>query len=889
MGSAMDPHAAEAEAKEKRRRFFSDLLAATHDQQSSTAASGTFATSGLINVRTVPDSLTVQGVGALRLPLSAADVAKLRNVCEQALHGHGGNTVLNTAIRRAWQVDAAKVSFPTKPEFLTKTLQEVAGTAVRALGVDCPVSFDNPEVEARLYKLLLYETGGHFKPHCITKEVGLFATLIVQLPTERGFKGGALVVEHGPGAMTFDYSKQSATGFFYTSFLADCQHTLQPITAGARLCLSFNLVRRTTKQIGAHQILPDCPRVRKVEDVLQPWLEATEALEEASNQSSTFFPTKFAIPLQHEYTAMGLGFAGLKGEDMVLAKVLRCCFDRRLALHLCFGSKTEYGLPNAMEPPPCRLFRKAWAGEQDPRFIMEYVMDETLETYTWVSIGDHRMPVYPELALDTEVVLGNDQPGLFADPDQFRYRGYFGNEGPNLDFFHHRAMLVVWPKSKIVETLAHPAHSSYESFHGYGVSHHEEAGLLSLLNMVEAMHEERDPHVRLLLDQVLAHCERDRVRIWQLRADIRRRLVKFSNHSRNKSSAQSTSGAYDVSSRLLDVCLAVGGLADVLRVLKIFGERYTVQFRCEPPQTETMIIGMRTGFVTKSIAAAVHTYGWAACGDLVLQLLPKSCLVEVMQFKPHKAPEPPIEGEYCLQLVVELQRVQCREAALIVAEKTFKLIYATVTRPGKFPAAIINAVVNMLVASSWDCLAGLAKSLLQQAGVYNQQHLLKKVLQSNHLWNEWIVRPHGRDALRALIEGRLAWIDARSEKPVLSWCQPLAQFPDHPSIEAFLRGPQPKLTYHNLCSLPDARKLASWFDGFYADGYCAIGTEGGRGAGAYCVIEKCPEAFTHIVRKWEKARKEAEGLRRKFIQGWRDRPIQRAPKRVRAEANINVQ
>ena len=73
-----------------------------------------------------------------------------------------------------------------------------------------------------------------------------------------------------------------------------------------------------------------------------------------------------------------------------------------------------------------------------------------------------------------------------------------------------------------------------------------------------------------------------------------------------------------------------------------------------------------------------------------------------------------------LQLVVELQRVQCRNTVLLVADKTFKPIYATVFLSGKSPAAIINAVVIMLFASSIDCLADLVASLLQQAGVYNQ-------------------------------------------------------------------------------------------------------------------------------------------------------------------------
>ena len=51
-------------------------------------------------------------------------------------------------------------------------------------------------VKSELYKLLVYEPGGFFKPHRDTEKAdGMFATLVVQLPSS--FTGGTFVVSHG--------------------------------------------------------------------------------------------------------------------------------------------------------------------------------------------------------------------------------------------------------------------------------------------------------------------------------------------------------------------------------------------------------------------------------------------------------------------------------------------------------------------------------------------------------------------------------------------------------------------------------------------------------------------------------------------------------------------
>jgi len=63
-------------------------------------------------------------------------------------------------------------------------------------------------IQARLYKLLLYEQGGHFSAHQDTeKERGMIGTLVVQLPTAQGHTGGALTVRHKGRSFTHHFEK----------------------------------------------------------------------------------------------------------------------------------------------------------------------------------------------------------------------------------------------------------------------------------------------------------------------------------------------------------------------------------------------------------------------------------------------------------------------------------------------------------------------------------------------------------------------------------------------------------------------------------------------------------------------------------------------------------
>ena len=97
-------------------------------------------------------------------------------------------------------------------------------------------------VEARLYKLVLYEDGRFFKSHKDTKkEPGMFVSLVVQLPVRHDH--GALAVRHHGEEALFDFGGDGSNAYFYlVALYADCKHELHPVENGKRLCLLYNLV-----------------------------------------------------------------------------------------------------------------------------------------------------------------------------------------------------------------------------------------------------------------------------------------------------------------------------------------------------------------------------------------------------------------------------------------------------------------------------------------------------------------------------------------------------------------------------------------------------------------------------------------------------------------------
>ena len=180
-------------------------------------------------------AMTIEGVGLIPFPFTTMQVDSLKKVASQAPYGKGPDTLVDVSVRNALQVEAAKVSFKN-PEWQSALYILAVGVAER-LGT-------NPDfVNVSLYKVFLYEQGGHFKPHKDTeKDTGMFATLVIQFPSD--FAGGEFIVRHSGVERVFDCGSKDASSnyeFFYTAHYADCEHEIKPISSGARLVAVYSL------------------------------------------------------------------------------------------------------------------------------------------------------------------------------------------------------------------------------------------------------------------------------------------------------------------------------------------------------------------------------------------------------------------------------------------------------------------------------------------------------------------------------------------------------------------------------------------------------------------------------------------------------------------------
>jgi hypothetical protein len=236
--------------------------------------------------------LHIEGVGDIPLPISDVQAKLLADIAEQAPHGKGMETIVDTSVRNTLQVDPTKVTIQN-PAW-GPSLQKLVDQAAEALGVSPSL------VRAELYKLLLYEPGGFFKKHRDTEKAkGMFATLVVQLPSK--FTGGSFVVTHGGKSETFTMGagEDAAYGCHFVCHYADCEHEIMKVESGHRLALVYSLCYTGSSCTPSAGSL-GCDDLSGMLKRLPP----SDSL--------------FVIPLGHQYTTASLarlGAGALKGSD----------------------------------------------------------------------------------------------------------------------------------------------------------------------------------------------------------------------------------------------------------------------------------------------------------------------------------------------------------------------------------------------------------------------------------------------------------------------------------------------------------------------------------------------------------------------------------------------
>jgi hypothetical protein len=281
---------------------FRNILRMTDDEPLGSFA----ATRPLKDIPYLFPMISVEGVGDVPLPLIDSMSEKLVSVARKAPFGVGSETLQDDKVRQCWEIDASKVSMMQSGEtqdFFARVVQE----SCYQLGIS-KSRFQERNIHANLYKMLLYEVGGHFLPHRDSeKEDGMFGTLILQLPS--AFSGGLITVKHDGKEVNLDNSNDAASTIHATALYADCEHQLHPIRSGRRLCLVFNLIADPNGQNPSNAVNANVEA--ELVRIANHWKKLQNPGE-----------MRLGYPLKHFYTPNNFSFASMKREDAHLLTTL---------------------------------------------------------------------------------------------------------------------------------------------------------------------------------------------------------------------------------------------------------------------------------------------------------------------------------------------------------------------------------------------------------------------------------------------------------------------------------------------------------------------------------------------------------------------------------------
>ncbi len=380
---------------------------------------GDFYTQG--NQEIAAPRLTVEGIGPIALPLLPVQAAQLIAAAERAPYGRGADTLVDTAVRRSWQIGPDKLSITGRG--WARTLEAIVARAAEGLGVTGPVA-------ASFYKMLIYDEGSFFVSHRDSEKVpGMFATLIIVLPSF--YTGGELVIRHQGREVRVDPRCDEPSEAGFVAFYADCIHEVLPTTSGCRLTLVYNLSRRG---LGTQPGPPNYTvEQTKLAALLDRWSQTKKSADDAA-------PEKLIYPLEHQYTAESLSFAVLKGADAAKAAALSAAAGAAgCDMHLALVSIEEHGSAH---------YNGDYHRYSENADDFEEI--EVLDRFEKLSHWRHPTGGNAELG---ELPIAGDEispPDALADlaPDEESFHEATGNEGASFERSYRRAALVLWPSHR---------------------------------------------------------------------------------------------------------------------------------------------------------------------------------------------------------------------------------------------------------------------------------------------------------------------------------------------------------------------------------------------------------------------------------------------------------
>ncbi|MDR3695316.1 hypothetical protein [Mucilaginibacter sp.] len=380
--------------------------------------------------------LEVRGVGEIGFPVNPLQIREMIKTAHKAPFGKGSETVLDTAVRSAWEIDAGEITFSNSD--WDKFIAGIVKSIKPGLGIE------GHHVSANLYKLLIYESGDFFLTHKDSeKEKGMFGTLIVGLPAKH--TGGELIVKFDGKTETIDFSGPSNQYKIpFAAFYADCEHEIQPITSGYRVCLIYNLIQDKGKEkIELHQLGGFTERLSTI-------LKAGE--DEADIPK--------IVLLGHQYTPSNFTMESLKLNDRPKAEALILA-ARKAGFYAKLGLVTSYQAGQLEMDYSKGSSRSRGRGRYYDDFddydddelsengTMGEVYDERIDVEHWMQEG---VPPLRNIHFEEEDLISSIKLNE-GDPVAKEAEGYTGNAGMEMYYWYHYGAVFLWPKKYQYEIL----------------------------------------------------------------------------------------------------------------------------------------------------------------------------------------------------------------------------------------------------------------------------------------------------------------------------------------------------------------------------------------------------------------------------------------------------
>jgi len=309
-------------------------------------------------------------------------------------------------------------------------------------------------LEAELYSVNVYASGGHFEPHKDTpRGSDMLGTLVVCLPSQ--FSNGMLVVKHRGVFQIFDWagaiSKQAEPArIHWAAFFGDVDHQIERVWSGLRVTLTYLL--RSCSSITASPVQDSSSETPEslVQTKLRQLLQDRRFLPEGGT---------LAVPCSHLYhqdarfqrkqrALSRRTISSLKGRDHAVASA---ALAEELEIALCpYMVETCADETWRLEHFPTSGEKSRLRGQMDPTDLEDALaIEESFEgpldlDVIWVD----RPPQFNEApTMYPGFSEGKPRP---PDPElpaiallhscEYSATGYFGNEGSEIDLYVYAAL-----------------------------------------------------------------------------------------------------------------------------------------------------------------------------------------------------------------------------------------------------------------------------------------------------------------------------------------------------------------------------------------------------------------------------------------------------------------